>query len=121
MKIETLGEDATLSVTRAGEELGLVQELCGELKLLRVHFETLPPGRRASRGHYHTRREECVLILSGTATLRWGGGRTTLSANQLVSLPAGPPTHQIVNEGSEPATMLVFSANVADEVVYEES
>ncbi len=103
----------------SGEPLGEVAALGPGLSHLRVHVERLAPGRRSSRPHHHTAREECVLVLEGAVTLVLGDSRREVQAGELASLPAGGPAHVIVNEAADAARLLVFSASpVADEVVY---
>lgn len=103
-----------------GEALGHVAELAASLSHLRVHYEVLPPGRRSSRAHHHTAREECVYVIRGHVELVVGGVSQPLGEGELAALSAGPPSHTLWNRSDTHAELLVFSATpVEDEVVYE--
>ena len=105
--------------TSTGEPLGNVADLAAGLSHLRVHYEVLAPGRRNSRAHHHTRREECVYVIRGRVELEAGDEVFALEGGELAALPAGPPAHTVWNRGVVPAELLVFSASPEpDEVVY---
>lgn len=106
--------------TSTGEPLGRVADLAAALSHLRVHYEVLEPGRRSSRAHHHTTREECVYVIRGRVELVAGSVTHALPEGTLTSIPPGPPFHAVWNRSDAPAALLVFSAApTPDEVVYE--
>ncbi|MFK7991798.1 MAG: cupin domain-containing protein [Sandaracinaceae bacterium] len=110
----------TQSIARSsGEALGQVADLGEVLGLshLRCHYEVLEPGRRMSRPHHHTRREECVYVIAGHPTLLWGGASRGLGPGDVVALPAGPPAHSIHNEADHAASLWVVSATPEEDRV----
>lgn len=110
-----------MTALSSGELLGRVAMLAGELQHLRVHYERLDPGRRSSRPHHHTAREECVYVVAGEVELMLGETSRSMEAGDFVALPAGPPAHTLRNVGDGEAELLVFSASPGpDEVVYAE-
>ena len=94
----------------AGRDLG---RAAGSERL-GVWRERLPPGRRTSRAHAHSREEEAVYVLSGAPVLRWAplGGEfteTPLRAGSFVSFPAGTGiAHTVVNPGPGEVELLVL-------------
>lgn len=120
--IEDLGALALAPrvATSTGEPLGRVADLAAALSHLRVHYEVLEPGRRSSRAHHHTTREECVYVIRGRVDLVAGEAAYAIGEGCLASIPAGPPFHAVWNRSEAPAELLVFSAApTPDEVVYE--
>jgi uncharacterized cupin superfamily protein len=83
----------------------------------------LDPGQRGGPYHYELGREEALLVLSGTPTLRHPEGRELLAPGDFVVFadePAG--AHQLINESEEPARYVMFSANTEPfSVVYPDS
>lgn len=70
----------------------------------------LDPGGASAPYHYEHGREEWVLILSGTATLRHPGGEDALAAGDLVCFPEGPGgARRMLNHGREPIRAIFFS------------
>jgi uncharacterized cupin superfamily protein len=72
----------------------------------------LDPGERGGPYHYELGREEAVLVLIGTPTLRHPEGREQLAPGDLVAFrdePAG--AHQLINESHGPVRYIMFSAN----------
>ncbi len=107
----------------AGRDLG---RAAGSERL-GVWRERLPPGRRTSRAHAHSREEEAVYVLSGAPVLRWAplGGEfteTPLRAGSFVSFPAGTGiAHTVVNPGPGEVELLVLGErDPADRGLYPE-
>lgn len=68
------------------------------------------PGERTGPYHYEYGNEECLLVLSGTPTLRHPEGRDVLAVGDLVFFPDGADgAHQLINESSEVARVLIMS------------
>ena len=89
----------------------------GRLRHLRVQHEVLKPGARSSRPHFHTTREECVLVLGGTVTVVAGERTFTATESEFISFPAGPPVHVLRNDGACAVALLVMSAALEDDRV----
>ncbi len=110
----------TSTSSRTNEQFGDMAVLSSALRHLRVHHELLPPGRRSSRPHHHTLREECVFVLAGEVELVVGEQTRIVRSGEIASIAAGPPHHVVRNAGERSAELLVFSASPGDdEVVYE--
>ena len=72
----------------------------------------LDPGERGGPYHYELGREEALLVLSGTPTLRHPDGHELLAPGDFVAFrdePAG--AHQVINESPGPVRYVMFSAN----------
>jgi uncharacterized cupin superfamily protein len=70
----------------------------------------LPPGEAVCPYHYEYAEEEWLLVLTGTPTVRYPGGREELGEGDLVCFPTGPQgAHQVLNDAQETARVLMFS------------
>lgn len=70
----------------------------------------LGSGEAAGEYRYAYGREEWVLVLAGSPTLRRPGGEDRLDVSDLVCFPEGPSgARQLVNRGDGPVRLLVFS------------
>ena len=70
----------------------------------------LDPGEAAGDYSYAFGREEWVLVLAGTPTLRRPGREDLLEVSDLVCFPEGPSgARQLVNRGDQAVRLLVFS------------
>lgn len=83
----------------------------------------LGPGERGGPYHFEFGREEALLVLSGTPTLRYPEGRELLDPGDFVAFrdePAG--AHQVINETQDLVRYVMFSANCEPfSVVYPDS
>jgi uncharacterized cupin superfamily protein len=60
--------------------------------------------------HYEIGNEECVLVLSGSPTLRHPQGRDVLAVGDIVMFAEGADgAHQLINESSQLARVLIVS------------
>lgn len=67
-------------------------------------------GQRNGPYHYEIGNEECLLVLTGTPTLRHPEGRDVLAVGDVVTFPEGADgAHQLINESSEVARVLILS------------
>lgn len=109
---------------RTGERYSLSAVLTDDLGLrdLFVHHEVIPPGRRASGAHFHTHREEMVLVLEGEVTAWSNGAELLLGPGDVVAFPPGEAhAHCLRNDALEDARVLVVASNPsADDVRYVE-
>jgi len=70
----------------------------------------VPPGEAVCPYHYEYAEEEWLLVLSGRPSVRHPEGTEELEPWDVVLFPIGPDgAHQIRNDGSEPARVLMFS------------
>ena len=84
--------------------------LLGAGSLLGGGVYELDPGRRSCPYHYEIGNEECVLVLTGTLTLRHPAGLDELVAGDLVAFADGEAgAHQLINESTEPTRFLMLS------------
>jgi uncharacterized cupin superfamily protein len=68
------------------------------------------PGERNGPYHYEIGNEECLVVLTGTPTLRHPEGRDVLAVGDMVMFPEGTDgAHQLINESSEVARVLILS------------
>lgn len=118
---EATGRVRVMRSETTDETFGAVTELGADrLRHLRVQHETLAPGKRSSLPHYHTHREECVLVLSGEVTVVVGDERFLATDHDFICFPAGPPAHSLHNASESVVSLLVFSASPSDDqVVFE--
>ena len=72
-----------------------------------VNLTRLVPGGISALRHTHTKQDELVYVLQGTATLVTDAGRTRLEPGMCAGFRAGDPdAHQLVNETSEDVVYL---------------
>ena len=85
-----------------------------------VNLTRLAPGSRSALRHTHTRQDEFVFVLEGTATLVTNAGETALQAGMCAGFPAGHgDAHQLINRSDSDVVYLEVGDRVAgDEVVY---
>jgi uncharacterized cupin superfamily protein len=103
-----------LHSARTGERHALSAVLTDILgfRALFVHHEIVPPGRRASSAHFHTRREEMAVVLEGEVTAVRGGERVVLGQGDFVGfLPGIENAHYLVNESTGRSAILVIASN----------
>src|SRR5580765_7333439 len=69
----------------------------------------VPPGL-AMHFHYHVNREELLVVLDGTLTLRTNDGRDEVTAGSVVAFPAGERgAHGYENLTDGPVRLLMIS------------
>jgi uncharacterized cupin superfamily protein len=104
--VSDLGSDAAaasgLGTATLGHALGGVG--------LNATVLELNPGGGSAPYHYEHGREEWVVILSGSATLRHPDGEELLQVGDVVCFAEGPGgAHGLLNHGSEPTRAILFS------------
>ena len=68
------------------------------------------PSERNGPYHYEIGNEECLLVLTGTPTLRRPHGRDVLAVGAMVVFPEGRDgAHQLINESAAVARVLILS------------
>jgi len=101
----------------AGRDKQTLGDLFG-LKNFGVNRATIRPGGTSALRHWHTRQDEFVYILSGTATLVMDGGETPLRAGMCVGFRAGEANgHMLANRGAEDVVYLEVGDRTAGDVV----
>ena len=90
------------------------------LKNFGVNLTRLAPGSRSALRHAHTRQDEFVFVLEGTATLVTGTGETSLGPGMCAGFAAGSgDAHQLVNRGDGDVVYLeIGDRSAGDEVSY---
>lgn len=101
---------------RSKRQLGEVFQLSN----FGVNLTTLAPGGSSALRHAHTKQDEFVYILSGTATLHTDEGRVLLTPGMCAGFKAGSgDAHRLVNETMEEVQYLeVGDRNPGDEASY---
>jgi uncharacterized cupin superfamily protein len=86
---------------------------------LGYRVSTLAPGQRFCPLHSHAREEEMFLVLDGEPSVRTLSGTIRCRRGDFVALPVGHTgTHQLLNESSAPATVLLLARNERVEACY---
>lgn len=103
----------------AGRDKQVLGDLFG-LKNFGVNRATIKPGGISALRHWHTRQDEFVYILAGTATLVMDGGETLLRAGMCVGFRAGEANgHMLANRGTEDVVYLeVGDRTAGDSATY---
>lgn len=99
--------------TQTGERYSRTAILSEALHLrqLFVHHEVLPPGRRASAPHWHTQREEVVVVLAGRPTAHFGGHSERLQTGDVLAFASGTEIpHCLENQTDERVELLVVAS-----------
>jgi uncharacterized cupin superfamily protein len=83
----------------------------------------LDPGEGSAPYHYEHGREEWVLVLAGTPTLRHPGGEDLLNAGDVVCFPDGPTgAHRLINSRDQLTRVVFFSTqDLPSNVFYPDS
>jgi uncharacterized cupin superfamily protein len=117
----SLLEHQELRSAKTGEKFSLSSTLSTLLgfKNLFIHHEIIPPGRRSSSPHWHTHREEMVLVLEGNPTVHHAGKSLSLKPMDFVGFPPGEENlHVVENRTDAEVRLLVIASNPpADEIV----
>jgi uncharacterized cupin superfamily protein len=101
----------------AGRDKQTLGDLFG-LQNFGVNRTTLRPGGISALRHWHTRQDEFVYVLSGTAMLVMDGGETPLHAGMCVGFKAGEANgHLLANRGTEDVVYLEIGDRTAGDAV----
>ena len=76
------------------------------LKNFGVNLTTLLPGGESALLHRHSKQDEFVYVVSGTAILVTDQGEAILTTGMCAGFPAAGLAHQLVNRSDEPMTYL---------------
>jgi len=77
-----------------------------------VHHEILLPGKRSSAPHYHTLREEMVVVLSGLPTCYLGKQKIQMKSGDVIGFKPGlAESHYFKNLSEKIVYLLVICSN----------
>lgn len=107
-KVHFLNPNAVRINKSLGDAVGLSQ--------IGVHKILVEPGCDTTEYHIHHYEEECVYVLSGTATAIIGDDRYPLGPGDFIGLPRNTMAHNIINDGSETLVCLVMGQRLAHDV-----
>jgi uncharacterized cupin superfamily protein len=72
-----------------------------------VNLTRIMPGGQSALRHYHSKQDEFIYIVSGTATLITDAGETVLTPGMCAGFKAGVPDgHVLTNRGTEDVVYL---------------
>lgn len=97
---------------------GRVKRVLGDLFGLTnfgVNLTTLAPGSVSALQHVHSRQDEFVFVLSGTATLVSDGDSFQLAPGHCAGFKAGGRAHHLENRSDEPVTYLEIGDRTSDD------
>ncbi|MGH1356451.1 MAG: cupin domain-containing protein [Thalassovita sp.] len=97
---------------RLNKSLGDATGLTG----LGVHLIAVQPGHETTECHAHHHEDECVYILSGTATAVIGEEKHEIGPGDFIGYRAGGLAHTILNTGNEVLRMLVVGQRLPHDV-----
>jgi len=116
-------EQRTISGIGDNSYKSAIRNLCAPFGLssLVVHEETLQPGANGSKPHFHTSKEELIVVLQGEIRATCGENVELLSSGSVYGFPCGPDnTHYVTNVGDVEARYLSIGVmEPEDQVVYE--
>lgn len=107
-KVHFLNPNAVRINKSLGDAVGLSQ--------IGVHMIHVEPGRDTTEHHIHYYEEECVYVLSGSATAIIGNDRYKLGPGDFIGLPRNTVAHSITNDGDETLVCLVMGQRLAQDV-----
>ncbi|SLN69040.1 cupin domain-containing protein [Roseisalinus antarcticus] len=97
---------------RINKSLGDLAGLTG----IGVHLIEVAPGNATTEHHVHHHEDECVFVLSGTATAHIGDAAHAIGPGDFIGYRKGGLAHSIRNTGSETLRCLVIGARLAHDV-----
>lgn len=91
----------------------------GELTQFGAFLETLHPGSRSSRQHWHENEDEFIYMISGEVMLLENDQETQLIAGDAATFKAGVAVyHCLENRSDRPATYLVAGTRAEIDVIH---
>jgi uncharacterized cupin superfamily protein len=86
------------------------------LKNLGFHLIEIEPGFESTEYHVHHYEDECVYVLSGTATITIDEKDYPVGPGDFIGYPAGGLPHTMVNTGTETLRCLVAGQRLAHDI-----
>jgi uncharacterized cupin superfamily protein len=106
----------------AARMTGRLKRRLGEvfgLKNFGINLTRIAPGGISSLRHRHSRQDEFVYVLEGTATLVTDDGEALIGPGECTGFPAGGPAHHLVNRTNADVVYLeVGDRSPGDQVTY---
>ena len=113
MSVNLFGDEWDERRDRSGwqwKRLGVGRKL--EAERIGASLYELAPSQRTFPFHWHTVKEEWLVVLRGEPTLRDPSGERRLAAGDVVLFKRGPEgAHSIGNETDEPVRLLILSSD----------
>jgi uncharacterized cupin superfamily protein len=106
-KIHFLNPNAERLAKSLGDAVGLQN--------IGVHLVAVEPGKETTEYHKHYYEEECVYILSGSATLIMDDERHPIARGDFVGFPRDT-AHTIINDGDETLVYLLMGQRLDQDV-----
>lgn len=100
------------NAVRVNKSLG---DLTG-LKGFGFHIIEVPPNRESTEFHSHKFEDECVYVLSGSATAQIGFEEFEISEGDFIGYRANGLAHTILNTGNEVLRCIVVGERLAHDV-----
>lgn len=97
---------------RINKSLGDATGLTG----IGVHLIEVAPGFETTEYHVHHFEDECVYVLTGTATATIGDTDHSIGPGDFIGYRKGGLSHTIVNTGPETLRLLVIGERLAHDV-----
>lgn len=111
-----------LSSKSTGEKFSLSAILNSiyEFKNIVISSEIIPPGRKSSSPHFHTKKEELVFVIDGNPTVHIGESCYQLKPGEFIGFPLDlHEKHYFENLTNQQCHILLISSNpTKDEINY---
>ena len=105
------GSSGSYTSARLSEDGGLTQ--------YGAYVETLEPGSRSSKRHWHEREDEFLYMLDGEAVLVEEEGEYLLTNGDCACWPAGVPNaHHLINRSNAPCSFLIVGTRLTHDVCH---
>ena len=109
--------------SKLNDELGSYRAVllsdAGELTQFGAFVETLHPGSKSSRKHWHEREDEFIYVLEGEVTLVEGDGEFVLTPGDAATFKAGVANgHRLENRSALDASYMVVGTRSSEDVVH---
>ncbi|MEX0957626.1 MAG: cupin domain-containing protein [Rhizobiaceae bacterium] len=112
------GADSTLNDELGSYRSVLLSE-AGGLTQFGAFIETLHPGSKSSRKHWHEREDEFVYVLEGEVVLVEGDGEFVMRPGDAATFKAGVESgHCLENRSPHNASYMVVGARSPEDVVH---
>lgn len=91
----------------------------GGISQFGAYEQTLEPGARSSKRHWHEQEDEFLYMLSGEAVLIENDGEHILCPGDAACWPAGiANAHHLINRSSQPCSYLIVGTRPAHDVCH---
>lgn len=83
-----------------------------------ISSEIIPPGRKSSSPHFHSKKEELVFVLQGNPTIHFGEHSRILNPGEFIGFPLHlREKHHIENLTNQQCHILLISSKCQDDTV----